>query len=240
MGGAFCAALCLGALVIAVDGADRKGIDAALFVTGRLNFLLFWPAYAGSALVSLFGDSFAPLRRRGREFGLAFASALLVHLGFVAWLCAIGDAPERSTFIFFGVATAFVYMIALFSIRRLQLALGDRGWRLLRTIGMNYIAYTFAVDFLDDPPSWPSPAPPCGLPLSCAASARHGAWPSRPRQVRATGLILTRRSVRMPVRHPITMNAATIARSAPASTDLHTIGAIKDSNLARQTASNPA
>jgi hypothetical protein len=145
------AAFCLSAVVIAARGADPKGIGTALFVTGRLNFLLFWLAYAGGAMASLFGDRFEPLRRRTREFGLAFASALLVHLGLVAWLCAMGAAPGKSVFVFFGIAAAFVYLIALFSIRRLQLALGARGWWLLRTIGLNYVAYAFAVDFLNDP-----------------------------------------------------------------------------------------
>ena len=151
MSAAVGAALCLAAVAIAVRGADQRGVNGALFVTGRLNFLLFWLAYTGGALASLFGDIFEPLRRRTRDFGLAFAAALLVHLGLVAWLCAIGAAPDRSVFVFFGIAVVFVYLIALFSVRRLQLALGVRGWWLLRTIGLNYVAYAFAVDFLSNP-----------------------------------------------------------------------------------------
>jgi hypothetical protein len=48
-------------------------------VTVRFSFLLFWPAYAGSALWALFGQTFLPLKRRGREFGLAFASVHRPH-----------------------------------------------------------------------------------------------------------------------------------------------------------------
>ena len=51
-------------------------------------------------------------------------------------------------FLFFGPPLACVYVLALFSIRRLQQALGRTGWWLLRTVGMNYIAYAFATDFL--------------------------------------------------------------------------------------------
>jgi hypothetical protein len=132
-------------------GAGEKGIGGALLATGRLAFLFFWAAYAGSALASLFGPTFQPLKQRAREFGLAFASVQLVHLALVAWLCLIGAAPSASTFVFFGIAIVWTYLLALFSIGRLQRALGPKSWWLLRTVGMNYIAYAFFVDFLRDP-----------------------------------------------------------------------------------------
>jgi hypothetical protein len=147
----FVAALALSAAVLVLQGPGEHGIHTALFLTGRLNFLLFWPAYAGGALASLLGRALAPIRRYGRVLGLGFATALAVHLGLVAWLCAIGAAPGLSTFLLFGIAAAFAYLIALFSIARLQRALGATGWRLLTGIGMNVIAYAFAVDFLDGP-----------------------------------------------------------------------------------------
>ena len=77
----FCAAFLLAACVLGVAGTNERGIKAALAATGRLSFLLFWPAYTGSALVTLFGPRFQPIRHNGREFGLAFASAHLVQLG---------------------------------------------------------------------------------------------------------------------------------------------------------------
>lgn len=151
MGAAFCAALGLAAGALIVSGTRQSGIHEALRATARLGFLFFWPAYAGGALVSLFGPTFQPLKRRGREFGLAFASVLLVHLGLVAWLCLIGAAPPVSTFIVFGLAAAWTYILALFSIGRLHQALGREGWRLLRVVALNYIAYAFAIDFLRNP-----------------------------------------------------------------------------------------
>ena len=92
---AVCAALTLAASVTIALGAKQSGIDAALAATARLMFLLFWPAYSGGALVALFGAVFQPLKQHAREFGLAFASALLVHLGLVAVLCLIGRARRR-------------------------------------------------------------------------------------------------------------------------------------------------
>jgi hypothetical protein len=75
----------------------------------------------------------------------------LVHAGLIAWLCWIGAAPGAGVFLFFGPPLAVVYLLALFSIPRLQQALGHTGWWLLRTVGMTYIAYAFAVDFVQVP-----------------------------------------------------------------------------------------
>jgi hypothetical protein len=45
----------------------------------------------------------------------------------------------------------WTYLLALFSIKRLQHTLGSKGWWFLRVVGLNYIAYAFAVDFLKGP-----------------------------------------------------------------------------------------
>lgn len=148
---AFGVALSVAVLVLAILGTDKRGTDAALFLTGRVSFLFFWPAYTGGAIARLFGPAFQPLKQHTREFGLAFASAHLVHLGLVAWLSWIGAAPSVSTFVFFGIAAAWTYALALFSLGRLQGAVGRYGWWLLRTVGLNYIAYAFAVDFINSP-----------------------------------------------------------------------------------------
>ena len=150
-GGAFCAALFVAASVVVISGPNEGGIHAALAATARLAFLFFWPSYVGGALASLFGSAFQPIKQRAREFGLAFASVLLVHLGLVTWLCLIGSPPDVSTFVTFGVAAAFAFLLVLFSIGRLQQALGSKLWRFLRALGTNYIAYAFAIDLLKDP-----------------------------------------------------------------------------------------
>jgi hypothetical protein len=46
-------------------------------------------AYAGGAIAELFGPALGPLARRGREFGLAYAAAQLIHVGLVVWLFQI-------------------------------------------------------------------------------------------------------------------------------------------------------
>jgi hypothetical protein len=149
MATAFCAALVLAALVIMRLGPGERGTDVALQLTARWSFLLFWPAYSGGALATLFGLD--QLKRRARDFGLAFASAHLVHIGLVAWLCRIGAAPPIGSFVFFGIALIWTYLLALLSIDRLRQALGRRFWWLLNIVGLNYIALAFASDFLGFP-----------------------------------------------------------------------------------------
>ncbi len=138
----------LAAAVLAIFGANDGGIHAALLATARLAFLLFLPAYIGGALVTLFGPAFENIGRYARELGLAFAAALAVHLGLVAWLCALGDVPPVRTFVIFGIGAICVYGLALFSIGHVQRRLGARAWSILRFLAMNYIAAIFAEDFL--------------------------------------------------------------------------------------------
>ena len=146
MAAAFCVSLGLAASIVAVFGMQR-GVRAALPATARLAFLLFWLAYAGAPLTSLFGGVFSPLREHARDLGLAFAGALLVHLALVACLCVIGSAPGLQTFVVFGVAAGFTYLLALLSIRRVRQALPQKLWPPIRMVAMNYIAMAFLLDF---------------------------------------------------------------------------------------------
>lgn len=152
MAGSFIVALAAAAIMVKIVGADERGIDDALLLTGRISFLLFLPAYAGSAAAALFGPAFAAVKRHGRHFGLAFASAHVVHLGLVAWLCYAGAAPPAASFVFFGIAAAWAYLLAIVSAQTFQKAVGHRGWQLIKLIGLNYIAAAFAADFMRAPP----------------------------------------------------------------------------------------
>jgi len=148
---AFGAALLVATVTMAMVGTDASGTDAALAATARLSFLFFWPAYVGGAMAGLFGSAFQPIKRYGRELGLSFAVAHLVHIALVIWLCFIGAAPPVSVFIFFGIAAVWTYLLALFSLGRMQQLLSPKAWRLVRAVGLNYIAYAFALDFFSHP-----------------------------------------------------------------------------------------
>ena len=153
MGAAFGVALMLAILVSKTEGTDAEGIKQALRATARWSFLFFWMAYAGGALAALFGPSFRAIAARGRQFGLAFAAAHLVHAGLVLWLYQISVNPPvgTRTLVFFAVALFWTYLLALFSIPKLSGVLPSKIWRIVRTLGVEYIALAFLVDFLKNP-----------------------------------------------------------------------------------------
>jgi hypothetical protein len=122
----------------------------ALRLTARWSFLLFWAAYAGGAIAVLFGPVLAPLARRGREFGLFYASAQLIHVGLVAWLFQITSRLPLSgrMLALFAIGIVWTYLLAVLSFGWLMETLGARGWRTLRIVGLNYILFAFAYDFV--------------------------------------------------------------------------------------------
>ena len=150
---AFCAALGLAFAVLVLVGPDVRGTRIALRVTARFSFLLFWIAYAGRALAEVFGPSFQAVAARGRDFGLAFASAHLVHVGLIVWLYRISPDPpvSEAVFVFFGLGVVWTYVLALFSFKRPSRAIGSACLRIIRTVGVEYIAAAFSVDFVLGP-----------------------------------------------------------------------------------------
>lgn len=150
MAAAFLVSLALAGVVLGHFGVGENGTALALRVTARWCFLLFWPAYAGSALAKVCGSRFGLLASYGRQFGLAFAAALLVHVGLVLWLLHVA-ADQRSPMIFFWVGVLCAYALALLSAPRLHELLGARLWRLSCQTALHYIALVFAVDFVVEP-----------------------------------------------------------------------------------------
>ena len=155
MGAAFGVALVIAAMVLVLQGADNKGTRLALELTARWSFVLFFMAYAGNAIAILLGP--ANLKGHAREFGLAFASAHLVHIGLIFWLGIIlGRVPlSGGLLLFFLVALLFTYLLAGLSFGGVR-ALGA-AWPPLRFIAMNYILIAFGRDFVL-PVIYPKPA----------------------------------------------------------------------------------
>jgi hypothetical protein len=147
--GAFGGALALALAVLAGYGTGPDGLRVGLRVTARWSFLFFWLSYAGGAMAILFGPVFAGPARQARALGLAFAAALLVHIGFVVWLgVVLGQIPLQGGVLwFFLVALLFSCLLALLSfgigIRSL-----DPVWRPLLLLGTTYILIAFARDFV--------------------------------------------------------------------------------------------
>lgn len=150
MGVAFGIALALAVVTLTAAGTEAKGIRVALRLTARWSFVLFWVAYTGRALTVLFGPALTVLAQRGREFGLAFAAAHVVHIGLVVWLSWVLARPPLSgaLLVFFLVGIFWTYLLMALSFGGLSKVLGPWRWRLVRILGLNYILMAFSYDFV--------------------------------------------------------------------------------------------
>ncbi len=151
--GALGGALALTGAVLADYGAGPVGIGQAVRYTARWSFLFFWLSYTGGALAILFGPVFAGLARRARALGLAFATALQVHIGLVVWLgVVIGQIPLHGGILWFFLIGLFcTYLLTLLSFGIGTRNLG-RLWRPLLFLATTYILIAFGRDFLLDAP----------------------------------------------------------------------------------------
>jgi len=140
-------ALLATSLVLGFAGTGEKPTRLALEITARWSFLLFWLAYSGNALAQLTG--WEEIGGHGREFGLSFAAAHLVHIGLVVWLSYLLGriALTGGLLIFFLVGLFFVYLLAALSFGGVQM-IGRQAWRVIRFVGMNYILIAFGRDFV--------------------------------------------------------------------------------------------
>src|ERR1700733_13874378 len=148
MGAAFAVGLLIAITVFAVAVPTQR-LGMALRATARWSFLWFCLATYGSALTTLFGSRFQALARRGRDFGLAFAAAHLVHVALVVWLLYTSTDPfPRLQLIIFSIGVFCIYVLAVFSLSStLSARLGPRRWQLVRTVGVEYIAFAYAFEF---------------------------------------------------------------------------------------------
>ncbi len=148
MGAAFVVGLAIAVMAYAMAIPTQR-LGMALRGTARWSFLWFCLATYGGALTTLFGSRFQALARRGRDFGLAFAAAHSVHVALVVWLLSRSPDPfPRLSLIVFSIGVFWVYLLALLSLRsELSARLGARRWKLVRMIGVEYIAFAYAFEF---------------------------------------------------------------------------------------------
>ena len=153
MAGAFAAAIAVATAAFAAFGPHYQAVVVAVRGSARVAFVFFWLSYASGGLASWFGELFAGLARRRREFGLAFAAALSVHLSLVAVLFRISTSRPigNAGIVYFGTGAAVAYLLAAASIEPVRRALPPAAWRLLSGLGMEYILLLFILDLVVHP-----------------------------------------------------------------------------------------
>jgi hypothetical protein len=149
MGTAFLVALVI-ALAFYTLAVPTQRLGVALRATARWSFFWFCLATYGGALTALFGSRFQGLARRGRDFGLAYASAHSVHIALVVWLfCTVPELNiTRVYLVVFCLGVFWTYLLAVLSFRNsLSTWLGPRRWKVILKIGVEYIAFAYAFEF---------------------------------------------------------------------------------------------
>jgi hypothetical protein len=140
-------ALAVGLAIVWLTRFLGYPLNDGLRATARWSFALFWLASCGGALATLFGARFQELAKRGRDFGLSFASAHLAHLGLVAWVLLTGPALSRNLLIFLYGGVFWTYLLAILSIKPLAARMDPKTVRVLRAFGVEYISLVFLFDF---------------------------------------------------------------------------------------------
>lgn len=143
-------ALMLGALGLQLHGYGQDGFGAAARFTARWSFAWFLAAWSASAWATLFpGGWRSALLFNRRGVGLAFATAHLIHaMFFIVAIWVMGRHTSLPTVIGGGLGYVFVILMALTSNDAAVRALGPKRWKLLHTIGADYIAFIFAFTYL--------------------------------------------------------------------------------------------
>lgn len=150
MAAAFAAALVVAFGVLMIKGTGESGLAIGLRLTARVAYLFFWPAYVGGAVATLFGAPLDAVGRRAREFGLAFTSALFVHVGLVIWLAMVSPPQPIADAVmpFFAIGVVWAALLAIISMDQVRTKFDAYVLKVLRTIGTEYIALTFFTDFV--------------------------------------------------------------------------------------------
>lgn len=145
---AFLAGLAIFITVYAIAVPSQR-LGIALRDTARWSFLWFCLATYGGVLTTLFGSRFQVLARHGRDFGLAFASAHLVHVALAVWFLYVSPEPfPRLPLVIFSIGVFWTYVLAVFSLSsKLSALLGPQRWKYVRTIGVEFIAFAYAFEF---------------------------------------------------------------------------------------------
>jgi hypothetical protein len=147
MAGSFCIGLVV--LLLSRTLTSIPGVD--LRATARWSFLLFWLGTSGGALMRLFGAQFEGIARRARELTLGYASAHLVHLAIVVRILVTQPLPPTSELLLFGIAVFWTYLLAFLSLTGLWTRMSPMLWRVIRIVGVEYIALAFLIDFIKNP-----------------------------------------------------------------------------------------
>ena len=118
--------------------------------SANLSFLYLFAAFSASALNLRFKNQTTKfLLRNRRYFGLGFALAHSFHLAaLIYFFSSTNDEPSMVSIIGGGLGYLLMFAMAITSTDKMIRRLGNKNWRLLHTIGINYLIGAFLFTFI--------------------------------------------------------------------------------------------
>lgn len=141
------------AIILAVYGAGEEGARVTIRATARTSFALFLVAFTATALVRLWPGGVTKWVRANRRYiGVSFAASHAIHAVAIVWLAVLTSGAsirETDTSALVGGSLAYLFIAAMVvtSFDRTAALLGQKGWKILHTIGMYYLWMIFFISY---------------------------------------------------------------------------------------------
>ena len=135
------------------DPATEENLLFVLRALGRLSFLVFLMIVVIRPLRELAGSPLSTTLLRNRRYvGIALASVMTVHLGFIVWRFAFvrGENLDAVAYLTGGLFYSMLYLMLITSFNKPAAALGAKRWRALHKAGFWTLAIFFAFTFRED------------------------------------------------------------------------------------------
>jgi sulfoxide reductase heme-binding subunit YedZ len=130
---------------------DVDGIRMVIRATAQTSLVLFCLAFSAAALARLRPNAWTRWQRQNRRYlGVSFAASHAIHAVAIVAFALIDplgfrQATSLASFVFGGIAYAFVVAMTITSFDTTAAWIGRRNWRILHTVGAHDIWLTFLV-----------------------------------------------------------------------------------------------
>ncbi len=118
--------------------------------SANLSFIYLFAAFSASALNLRFNNQITKfLLRNRRYFGLSFALAHSFHLAaLIYFFSGTNDEPSMVSIVGGGLGYLLMYAMAFTSTDKMVRRVGIKNWKLLHTVGINYLVIAFLFAFI--------------------------------------------------------------------------------------------
>src|SRR5512139_1710419 len=138
--------------MLAWYGVGELGWRMVIRRTAETSFVLFLGVFTASALARTWPSPLSRWMLRNRRYvGVSFAVSHTLHLiAILALARTLGDQFrfDRITLLFGGLAYVFIAAMTATSFDRTAAWLGPRAWKQLHRIGVHYLWFIFALQYV--------------------------------------------------------------------------------------------